>query len=272
MAIYQDCAAQIRATLASEPPKRSFILGSGLGDLADAIDTESEFSYGDLPGFPVPTVEGHAGRMLIGKLNGERVICLQGRAHLYEGHPVELVTNIVRTLKCLGVEELIITNAAGSMNREAVPGSLMLITDHINYSGVNPLIGLNDDDFGPRFPDMSAAYDPGVRTALKEAAATSGVRLFEGVYLMVTGPSFETPAEIGAFVALGADAVGMSTVPECIVAVHAGMRVGCISTITNLASGMSETPLSHEETLAEAAKGARDLAEVLKIYVSAHPL
>ncbi|TNE57152.1 MAG: purine-nucleoside phosphorylase [Alphaproteobacteria bacterium] len=272
MAIYHDCADHIREKLAGAPPKRAFILGSGLGDLADSIEVEAEFSYGDLPGFPVPTVEGHAGRMVIGALNGARVICLQGRAHLYEGHPVELVTNIVRTLSCLGVEELIITNAAGSMNVEAVPGSLMLITDHINYTGINPLIGANDDDFGPRFPDMTHAYHPDVQAALRSAAASCDVTLHEGVYLWVTGPSFETPAEIRAFIAMGATAVGMSTVPECIVAVHAGMKVGCISTITNLAAGMSAVPLTHEETLSEAAKGAQDLKQILMHYVVAHPI
>jgi inosine/guanosine/xanthosine phosphorylase family protein len=272
MAIYHECAAQIKKSLAQEAPKRAFILGSGLGDLADSVELEAEFSYSDLPGFPVPTVEGHAGRMLIGKLNGERIICMQGRAHLYEGHPVALVTNIVRTLKVLGVEELLITNAAGSLNAEAVPGSLMMLTDHINFSAVNPLIGLNDDEFGLRFPDMTEAYTVEVQSHLQAAAKSVGVKLFEGVYLMVTGPTFETPAEIRAFGVLGADAVGMSTVPECIVAVHAGMRVGGISTITNLAAGMSKVALTHEETLSEAAKGARDLVEILKAYVVANPL
>jgi inosine/guanosine/xanthosine phosphorylase family protein len=272
MTQYDECVALITKELEREAPKRALVLGSGLGDVADSIAAEAAFSFVDLPGFPVPSVEGHAGRLIVGDLAGQRVICLQGRAHIYEGHDVGLVRNMIRTLKRLGVEELILTNAAGSLDPEATPGSLMLIEDHINYSGINPLIGPNDDAFGVRFPDMTEAYDPGVRQKLQNAAQAIGVRLHQGVYIMVTGPSFETPAEIKAFATLGATAVGMSTVPECIVADHAGMRVGCISTITNLAAGMSKTPLTHEETMLEGRRGGLDLARLLETYVTANPL
>ncbi len=272
MTDYSDCVALITKALDQPAPKRALILGSGLGDVADSIEPEAVFSFGDLPGFPVPSVEGHAGKLIIGSLDGAQVICLQGRAHIYEGHDVALVRNMIRTLKCLGVEELILTNAAGSLNPEALPGHLMLIEDHINYSGVNPLIGVNDDTFGPRFPDLTNAYDPRIRARLQAAADEVNVHLHRGVYLMVTGPSFETPAEIKAFATLGASAVGMSTVPECIVAVHAGIKVGAISTITNLAAGMSKTPLTHEETMEEGRRGGLDLARVIKAYVTANPL
>jgi xanthosine phosphorylase len=239
------------------------VLGSGLGALADAVQDPVVVPYADLPGFPASTVTGHAGRFVAGTLAGRRVAVLQGRAHVYEGTSGPQLAVGVRTLAALGVRTLLVTNAAGSLRAQAPPGHLMALTDHINMMGVNPLAGPNDDELGPRFVGLGDAYDRDILAALRTAAAATGVPLSEGVYLAVAGPSFETPAEIRAFRTLGADAVGMSTVPEVIVARHAGLRVGAISAITNLAEGMGDVPLSHEQTLASAADGARHLQRLL---------
>ena len=260
------CAEIIKSKISGEVPKYALVLGSGLGELAEQIEVEAEISYDDLPGFPIPTVEGHHGSMLIGTLMGTPIICLQGRAHLYEGHSVEKITTPIRTLKTVGVENLILTNAAGSLDAENGPGSLVLINDQINFSGINPLVGPNDERFGPRFSDMSFAYDPDLRKAISEVAKAEGIKLPEGVYIMVKGPSFETPAEIRAFRTMGANVVGMSTVPECIIANHAGMKVLGISSVTNLAAGMSGNALSHAETLEEGKNAAKNLSKLLKSY------
>lgn len=260
------CAGIIKSKISGDIPKYALVLGSGLGELADQIEVEVSISYSDLPGFPIPTVEGHHGTMQIGKLMGTPIICLQGRAHLYEGHSVEKLITPIRTLKAVGVENLFLTNAAGSLDADVGPGSLVLINDQINFSGINPLIGPNDDRFGPRFSDMSFAYDPELRKAMLAVAKDEGIKLPEGVYIMVTGPSFETPAEIRAFRTLGANVVGMSTVPECIVANHAGLKVLGISSVTNFAAGMSGEALSHAETLEEAKNAAKDLSKLLKSY------
>jgi inosine/guanosine/xanthosine phosphorylase family protein len=238
-------------------------LGSGLNAVADALSDATILPYADIPGFPQPSVAGHTGRLLIGNFRGQPVLCLQGRVHYYEGQGFEPAVIMVRVLKALGTEILTLTNAAGSLVEDMSPGSLMVISDHINFSGDNPLIGLNDDAVGVRFPDLSNAYDPALRSLLHEAARETGTRLHEGVYLMASGPSFETPAEIRAFRMLGADAVGMSTVPECIVANHCGLRVAGISTITNLAAGMSDVPLTHEETMREGAMATERLIDIL---------
>ncbi len=239
------------------------ILGSGLGALADAVTDAVVTPYAQLPGFPVSTVSGHVGRLVVGTLAGRRVAVMQGRAHVYEGTPPAQLAVGVRTLAALGVGTLLVTNAAGSLRPQTPPGHLMALTDHINMMGINPLVGPNDEALGPRFVGLGDAYDAGVLAALRAAAAAHDVPLSEGVYLAVSGPSFETPAEIRAFRTLGADAVGMSTVPEVIVARHAGLRVGAISAITNLAEGMGDVPLSHEQTLASAADGARHLQRLL---------
>ena len=260
------CVGIIKSKISGPVPKHALVLGSGLGELADTIEAEATISYSDLPGFPIPTVLGHSGSMIIGKLNGTPIICLQGRAHLYEGHPVEKVVTPIRTLARLGVENMFLTNAAGSLNADIGPGSLVMITDHINFSGINPLLGPNDESFGPRFSDMSFAYNPELRSALAETAKAEGIDLPDGIYIMVTGPSFETPAEIKAFRTMGATLVGMSTVPECIVANHAGMRVAGISSVTNLAAGMSGNALSHEETLEESKAAAIKLSRLLTSY------
>ncbi len=260
------CAGIIKSKISGEVPKYALVLGSGLGELAEQIEVEASISYNDLPGFPIPTVEGHHGSMLIGTLMGTPIICLQGRAHLYEGHSVEKIITPIRTLKTVGVENLILTNAAGSLDAENGSGSLVLINDQINFSGINPLVGPNDERFGPRFSDMSFAYDPDLRKAISEVAKAEGIKLPEGVYIMVKGPSFETPAEIRAFRTLGANVVGMSTVPECIIANHAGMKVLGISSVTNLAAGMSGNALSHAETLEEGKNAAKNLSRLLKSY------
>ena len=223
--------------------------------------------YEELPGFPRPTVSGHAGRAVLGAIGGVPVAVFQGRAHLYEGGDPEALRVPVRSLHAAGAEILILTNAAGSLRPTVGPGSLMAITDHINLTGFNLLMGPNDDAIGPRFPSLRDAYDPGLLNALRESAEERGIALAEGVYLAVTGPSFETPAEIRAYRTMGADAVGMSTVHETIVARHCGLRVAAISAITNYAEGMSEEPLSHGQTLRAAHDGAADLARLLLEFI-----
>jgi len=245
-------------------PRLGLVLGSGLGTVADALDPVAVVPYEELPGFPASSVAGHAGRLVLGELGGLPVACLQGRAHVYEGHPAAALRTPVRTLRRAGVEALVLTNAAGSLRPEVGPGRLMLIADHINLLGMNPLTGPNDDAVGPRFPSLRDAYDPALRERLHAVAERAGIPLAEGVYLATAGPSFETPAEIRAFRVLGADAVGMSTVPEVIVARHAGLRVAAVSTITNLAEGMGGEALSHEQTLAAATAAAGDLRALLE--------
>jgi len=223
--------------------------------------------YEELPGFPRPTVSGHAGRAVLGAIGGVPVAVFQGRAHLYEGGDPEALRVPVRSLHAAGAEILILTNAAGSLRPTVGPGSLMAITDHINLTGFNLLMGPNDDAIGPRFPSLRDAYDPGLLNTLRESARNLGIALAEGVYLAVTGPSFETPAEIRAYRTMGADAVGMSTVQETILARHCGLRVAAVSVITNLAEGMSDEPLSHGQTLRAAHDGAADLARLLLEFI-----
>jgi len=248
-------------------PRVGVVLGSGLGAVADAVEDPVVVGYEDLPGFPRPTVSGHAGRAVLGTISGVPVAVLQGRAHLYEGGDLEPLRTPVRALRAAGAEILVLTNAAGSLRPSVGPGSLMAIVDHINMTGVNLLIGPNDDAIGPRFPSLRDAYDPALLDLLRESAREVGIELAEGVYLAVSGPSFETPAEIRAYATLGADAVGMSTVQETILARHSGLRVAAVSVITNLAEGMSDEPLSHEQTLRAAETGAGDLARLLLEFI-----
>ncbi|MEY8538990.1 purine-nucleoside phosphorylase [Lactococcus muris] len=226
----------------------ALILGSGLGELAGEIENPVIIKYETIPHFPVSTVVGHAGQLVYGDLSGKKVIAMQGRFHFYEGNTMEVVTYPVRVFSALGTPSIIVTNAAGGVNKDFAPGDLMIISDHINFMGTNPLIGPNDDEIGPRFPDMSQAYDKTYQELAKETAAEMSVKVQEGVYMGFTGPTYETPAEIHMARTLGASAVGMSTVPEVIVAVHSGMRVLGISCITNLAAGM-QSELNHAEVV-----------------------
>ena len=267
MTNHHDAAKVIQQRLKGKKPTIAVVLGSGLAELAEHITKPLIISYSDLTGFPQPTVVGHSGKLVIGELNGVTVACMQGRMHYYEGHSPASLAIPIRTLQAIGCQILLLTNAAGSLNNAMIPGSLMMITDHINWAGVNPLIGPNDETIGPRFFDMTYAYDRELQKLMRQAAADSNVELHEGVYLMCTGPNFETPAEIRAFQTLGADAVGMSTVPECLVANHCGMQVVAVSTITNLAAGLNSTALSHEETLANAQSAAKQLMQLLLAFL-----
>jgi xanthosine phosphorylase len=235
--------------IAQRAPRLGIVLGSGLGAVADALEDAVTIPYTELPDFPAPSVHGHAGTLALGTLSGLPVACLRGRAHVYEGGDPGAMRGPVRTLRAAGAEALFVTNAAGSLKPEVGPGSLMAISDHINMLGVNPLTGPNDEAVGPRFPSLRDAYDPELRGVLHAAAGDLDIALAEGVYLATAGPSFETPAEIRAFRTLGADAVGMSTIPEVILARHAGLKVAAVSAITNLAEGMGGEELSHEQTL-----------------------
>jgi len=260
-------AAAVMTERAGVRPRVAVVLGSGLGAVADAVADPTSIDYADLPGFPRPTVAGHGGQAVLGHIGDVPVAVLQGRAHVYEGGDLEAIRTPIRALRAAGAEILVLTNAAGSLRPEIGPGRLMLITDHINLSGVNVLAGPNDDAIGPRFPSLRDAYDPDLRARLRAAADELGTTLAEGVYLAVSGPTFETPAEISAFGVLGADAVGMSTVHETAVARHCGLRVAAVSAITNLAEGMSPEPLSHEQTLRDAQRAADDLAPLLVKFV-----
>jgi len=248
-------------------PRVGVVLGSGLGAVADAVEDPVVVSYEELPGFPRPTVSGHAGRAVLGSIGGVPVAVLQGRAHLYEGGSLDALRAPVRALRAAGASVLVLTNAAGSLRSDVGPGRLMAITDHINMTGVNLLAGPNDSDVGPRFPSLRDAYDPDLLSILRASAQRTTVDLAEGVYLAVGGPSFETPAEIRAFRVMGADAVGMSTVQETILARHCGLRVAAVSVITNLAEGMTDEPLSHDQTLSAAEAGAGDLTRLLLDFI-----
>ncbi len=248
-----------------EAPEFGLILGSGLGELAEEIDNPVVVDYAEIPNWGRSTVVGHAGKLVYGELAGRKVLALQGRFHFYEGNPLEVVTFPVRVMKVLGCEGVIVTNAAGGIGFG--PGTLMAITDHINMTGQNPLIGENLDDFGPRFPDMSKAYTPEYRATAHAVAEKLGVKLDDGVYIGVTGPTYETPAEIRAYKTLGADAVGMSTVPEVIVAAHSGLKVLGISCITNFAAGFQEE-LNHEEVVEVTERVKGDFKGLLKAILA----
>lgn len=239
------------------------ILGSGWGAVAESLlEVDQRVDYADIPGFPQSTVDGHAGRLLLGRVGDCPLWCLQGRFHYYEGHSPEAVVMPVRVLAALGARGIVLTNAAGGIRESFRPGDLMIIRDHMNFMGMNPLRGANDERVGPRFPDMTVAWDADWRAILWNCGEQIGTTLQEGVYLAVSGPNFETPAEVRAFGALGADAVGMSTVPECLIARHAGLRVAGLSCITNAAAGLGEGALTHEE-VGQAAREAQTVIEPL---------
>lgn len=230
-------------------PEVGLILGSGLGVLAELIENAVSISYVQIPHFPISTVEGHAGELIAGQIKGKNVIMMNGRFHLYEGYEMDKVSFPVRVMKALGVNTLLVTNAAGGINTDYQPGDLMLIQDHINMTARNPLIGPNESELGVRFPDMSEAYSNRLRNIAKKMGEEQGIVLQEGVYAGLLGPTYETPAEIRMLRTLGADAVGMSTVGEVIVARHAGLEVLGISCISNMASGILKQPLSHDEVM-----------------------
>lgn len=261
------CLAEIRRRAPDFTPGLAVVCGSGLGGLADAVRDSIIIPYADLPGFPQPGVAGHAGRLVLGRLEGAHVAVMQGRVHGYEGRGFGEMATALRTLKGLGTGALLLTCAAGSLRDDMSPGSLMAICDHINLFGFSPLVGPNDDSIGPRFPDMTNAWDAALRGRLSAAALDAGVRLYEGVYAAVPGPHFETPAEVRALTRLGADAVGMSTAPECILARHCGLTTAGVACVTNFGAGMAGTgAMSHDQTLAAAGDGAKALAELIAAY------
>ena len=235
-------------------PTIALVLGSGLGDYADTLENAVKIPYSEIPNFPQPTVEGHTGAFVFGEKQGKPVVVAQGRVHYYEGLPMQEITLPIRVLSAIGIKTLVLTNAAGGVNLTYQPGTLMLMSDHINFSGANPLIGPNLEKFGPRFPDVSDLYTAAIREKIKTKAAENNIPLAEGVYLMCSGPNYETPAEIRAFRTLGADAVGMSTVPEALVAGHCGMDVVGVSCITNMAAGVLPVKLHHAEVVETAAR------------------
>lgn len=238
------------------------ILGSGLGGLGNKIKEAVEIPYEDIPGFPLSTVEGHDGKLIIGKLSSKNVVAMQGRFHYYEGYPLDQVVFPIRVMIGLGIKTLIVTNAAGGVDESFVPGDLMIIEDHINFTGQNPLIGKNLDEYGPRFVDMSKAYDEELIKLATEVGEDLGIKLQKGTYMWFTGPTYETPAEVRLARLLGGSAVGMSTVPEVIVAVHGGIKVLGISCITNMAAGILDEPLNHEDVVKTSLK-AQDEFEKL---------
>ena len=269
MSIYEKClqSAEYISSRIDCKDAIGIILGSGLGNLAEEIADKVIVEYQDIPNFPVPTVAGHAGQLIGGYLNGVKVLCMNGRFHYYEGHDMKTVSMPVRVMKLLGVKALIVTNAAGGVNRTFSEGTLMIIEDFINFMGDNPLTGPNEDKFGPRFPDMTFALDRNYQQYAKEAAADLGINLRSGVYMAFRGPNYETPAEIRFAERIGADAVGMSTVPELLVARHCSLPVIGISCITNMAAGISGKALSHTEVGEVAARVNSQFRALLKKLV-----
>ena len=258
----------IRSRISVEP-RIALVLGSGLGGFADDFEEAVGIPYEDIPGFVRSTAQGHAGRLVVGKIDSVPVLAMQGRVHYYEGYSLEEVTFAVRTFGLLGVKTIVLTNAAGGINVQLTQGALMVISDHLNLMGVNPLRGPNDERFGPRFPDMSAVYSHELQELVVDEAKAIGVEVRRGIYGALSGPSYETPAEIHLLRNLGADAVGMSTVPEAIVARHMGLEVLGISCITNMAAGISDEPINHEEVMATGDRVRETFSELLRRVISA---
>jgi purine-nucleoside phosphorylase len=258
-----EAARYITGAAGGRTPHVAVVLGSGLGGVADAVTSPIQIPYSEIPNFARSTVEGHAGKLILGRFGEVDVVLMNGRFHFYEGYSMQEVTLPVRAFSLLGVKSLVLTNAAGGCAPHLEPGALMLITDHINLMGENPLRGSNDARFGPRFPDMTEVYDPSYIVLAQDVAREMEISLAEGVYLGLRGPSYETPAEVKMLRKLGADALGMSTVPEAIVARHMGMRVLGVSCITNVAAGMSGSSISHQEVMEVGARAGRQLAELI---------
>lgn len=265
----QDAADTIQRLRPGFVPALGIILGSGMGEVADTIKERLDIPFGDLPGFPQSTVHGHSGKVVLGKLGGLNVACLKGRVHLYEGVDPQMLRVPIYALRLIGCEALFITSAVGSLREEVGPAELVMLTDHINLQCRNPLIGPNDV-IGTRFPSLMDAYDPGLRTVLSNCARETNVALHEGVYLATLGPSFETPAEIRAFRMLGADVVGMSMVPEVVLARHCGMRVAAVTIVVNLASGMTKTDITHEETIKFGNLAAEKVTKLVLSFIGKH--
>ncbi len=265
-----DAAKSLRARVGDAPPEIGIVLGSGLGGLAEQIEDAVHVAFSEVPGFPTATVIGHAGAVVSGKLGGRSVIALAGRFHMYEGHSPQLAAYPVRVMHALGARVYFASNAAGGISRTLSAGDLMIINDHLNLTGVNPLTG-HVEEGDERFPDMSAPYDAGLRQLLKASAAKAGLDVKEGVYAWLPGPSFETPAEVRMLGGLGADAVGMSTVPEVIVARAMGMKVAAMSCIANAASGVTEAPVLHADVLDVTARAARGFQEIVRDFVASLP-
>lgn len=262
-------ASRIIRSRISVEPRIAIVLGSGLGGFADDFDDAVAIPYEDIPGFVRSTAQGHAGRLVIGNVDSIPVLAMQGRVHYYEGYSLEEVTFPIRVFNLLGIKTLVLTNAAGGINVQLTQGALMMISDHVNLMGLNPLRGPNDERFGPRFPDMSAVYSPELQELVVEEAKAINVEVRRGIYGALSGPSYETPAEIHLLRNLGADAVGMSTVPEAIVARHMGIEVLGISCITNMAAGISDEPINHEEVMATGVRVRATFTELLQRVIGA---
>jgi purine-nucleoside phosphorylase len=260
-------AKKIKKLLPTFKPRLAIVLGSGLGSFAEQLEDVVTLSYDELPGFPKLTVDGHAGNLVLGNLHGVAIVCLQGRAHSYEGVNHETVKTYVRTLRLLGCDYFFATNASGSLYEEVGPGELMLIRDHINMQPDNPLVGPNDDEFGPRFFPLDNAYAQSICEKILQIAHKEHITLHQGVYVAVLGPNYETAAEIRAFRIMGADAVGMSTVPEVLVAKHCGMQVAAIAIITNYATGLAACSHSHESVIEMASQAAKKLTKLIKLFI-----
>lgn len=265
---YQEAVNYIKEKIGNAEPKIAIILGSGLGVLSEEIAEKVVIAYKEIPNFPVSTVAGHAGELIIGKLQGVSIIAMNGRFHYYEGYDLKEVTFPIRVFKLLGVEDIILTNAAGGINTGYKPGDFMIINDHLSFFSESVLRGKNEEEFGPRFPDMSEIYKKDRIAKLKEIIKKHTGKATVGVYAYMKGPTFESPAEIRALRTLGADAVGMSTIPEAVVANHAGMKVSAISCITNMAAGILDTKLSHEEVNETAERVKTTFKEIIKEYVT----
>lgn len=263
----EESVRAITARLSGAAPQIGLVLGSGLGAFADTLSDLVKVPYAEIPHFPQSRVVGHSGNLCLGKVRGVRVVCMQGRVHAYEGHPLSAVVHGVRTMAKLGVSAVLVTNAAGGLDASWAPGDLMLVTDHLNLTATSPLVGPNDERLGARFPDMTQAYDPGLRDVLRKVAKDTAIAIREGVYAGLLGPTYETPAEIRMLRAMGAQAVGMSTVHEVIALRHMRVRVGALSCITNLAAGILDRELNHAE-VEETAKARRaDLVRLLEGWI-----
>ena len=267
----EHAARTIRARVNTDDVRVAIVLGSGLGGFAEDFEEPTAIPYSEIPGFVTSTAQGHVGQLVIGKLDGLPVIAMQGRVHFYEGYSLEEVTFPIRVFKLLGIKTLVLTNAAGGIDVQLSQGALMVISDHLNLMGVNPLRGVNDERFGPRFPDMTEVYSRELQEIVVEEARDMAVEVRRGIYAALSGPSYETPAEIHMLRTFGADAVGMSTVPEAIVARHMGMSVLGISCITNMAAGISDEPINHEEVMETGQRVRAIFAELLRKVIARLP-